>query len=270
MLDAYEKLTDGALAYRSSQAANLRNPVGVGGVGGSGTRVLAQVLGAGGVDMGTPLNKALDTMEWPPLRALLAPAVTSKYPADEILRNALHEFEKLLIARRSVAASTRPSGWKVPGTFLWLRELAAFFPELRYVHLIRSGLDMAYSSNQAQVPYWAERLGVDVARDEEGRILPRVMLEVWLRGNDHTLRTAAEHLPDRMLVVRYEDLCGDPATEIRRLFAFLAMEPSESQIESMAKLVEPPTSIGRYREFDWRRDFSDEQLGRLEALGYVP
>ena len=42
-----------------------------------------------------------------------------------------------------------------------------------------------------------------------------------------------------------------------------------NQLAELAALVRQPDSVGRYRQFDWRSEFTEEQLARLARLGYT-
>ena len=58
MFRPYAALVDGEIEYRRTHAAYVPDPIAIGAVGGSGTRVLAQVLAQAGVTMATPSNEA--------------------------------------------------------------------------------------------------------------------------------------------------------------------------------------------------------------------
>jgi hypothetical protein len=45
-------------------------------------------------------------------------------------------------------------GWKEPNTYIILEKLNEYYPNMKYIHLIRNGLDMAFSENQNQVKLW--------------------------------------------------------------------------------------------------------------------
>lgn len=270
MFEPYEKLKTDGMPFSGTGAILLPDPIGVGAVGGSGTRLLAQVLSQAGVAMATPMNRAGDAFEWPPYRELLTEETLASYPRELILRNALHVFEQMLITRRERLGLSGRCGWKVPGTFHWLQELGEFFPGFQYIHLVRSGLDMAYSGNQNQVKNWAGHLQVPLEYGDDGRVTAHTMLEYWLTANEQALATAQRCLPGRMLVVRFEELCAKPAEVLRDVMAFLSLEIGEQQLADIVALVKTPGSMGRYRQFDWRSDFTAQQLARLEQLGYTP
>ena len=268
MLKAYQNLLDGELEYRGDHASQIKDPIGIGAVGGSGTRVLLQIMAASGVAMAAPINQAGDAIEWPPLKQLLDDPRLAELPRERLLPAILGVFEGLLARRRDTLNMTGRAGWKVPETFHWLAELSQFFPDFQYVHLVRHGLDMAYSGNQNQVEKWAPRLNLDIDYDQRGKISPRSKLEYWLRANEQTLRVAGQYLPGRMLVVRFEDLCNAPGPELERILAFLDLHPAQTDREALARVVKQPRSVGRYRRHDWRNEFSASQLARLAALGY--
>jgi len=51
-------------------------------------------------------------------------------------------------------------GWKEPNTHIYLEFLSKYFSDLKYIFVIRHGLDMAFSKNQAQLYNWGNLLGV--------------------------------------------------------------------------------------------------------------
>ena len=267
MLKPYQELLTDGLNFEGGEATRLVDPIGVGAVGGSGTRLLVEVLNLSGVAMAAPRNRAGDALEWPPFRKLLGDETLAHEPREIRVQNILHAFERLLLWRRHMLGLEGRAGWKVPETFHWLEELAAFFPGFQYVHLMRHGLDMAYSGNQNQARNWAGPLGIRLELGSDGRVCPASMLEYWLAANERALDSAARCMPGRFLVIRFEELCRDPGTVLRELMAFLHLDAGEDHVARLAALVQQPGSVGRYRRHDWRAEFSATQLARLERLG---
>jgi len=270
MLEAYENLIAGEISTTFSTAKFLTNPIGVGAVGGSGTRIVARILSEAGVAMASPLNRAGDALEWPPYRELLCPKLTEHYSRELILNNAYRAFEQLLIQRRTALGLIGRAGWKVPGTFHWLEELNTYFPGFQYIHLIRNGMDMAYSQNQTQIINWAEALNVPVEFLPCGKVRAHSMLQYWLEANERALAVAEHYMPGRMLIVQFEKLCSNPVAEINRVLEFLQISVLPGQVEKIAAMVTPPHSIGRFADYDWQKEFSEQQLQRLAKLGYCP
>ena len=141
---------------------------------------------------------------------------------------------------------------------------------MQYVHLMRNGLDMAYSGNQVQANNWSKAVGVELTRDKGGRITPGSVLDYWLTANEVALQSCDRHLAGRAYTLRFEQLCAAPAAELAKLMEFLALDIPTGELDAMAALVAPPASIGRYLQANWREDFSAGQLDRLDRLGYQP
>ena len=221
-LEPYQQIMEGQLD-KNTAGAQLPDPIGVGAVGGSGTRVVAQLLTEAGVAMASPINRAGDALEWPPYRAIFAAPAVQQMPQQMVLDSTHQAFEQLLNARRNTLGLSGRVGWKVPETFFRLEWLDSHFPELQYVHLIRHGLDMAYSDNQRQAKNWLETLGLDATRNAGGRLAAGSMLEYWLTANELAKETMARVLPGRSYLLRFERLCAQPKQEIAALLAFLQL-----------------------------------------------
>jgi hypothetical protein len=269
MLSPYEKLLTEPMDPDLVQATRIPDPVGIGAVGGSGTRLVTQIVTRAGLLPATSLNEADDAIEWPPFERLLEPGAQPRQERQVLMNNIFAAFETLLCERRDKLGRDGRSNWKVPGTFFWLRELSAFFPRMQYIHLIRNGLDMAYSGNQNQIGNWAEHLGVEIEYQCDDKVRPRSMLEYWLTANEHALTTGAEYLRERFLLVRFEDLCDSPLGQVQRIMRFLGLQPSSEKLVELVNLVKTPDSLGRYQDFDWQHEFTALQLKRLQALGYI-
>lgn len=276
-------------------------PIAVGGLGGSGTRAAAAVLDALGVDIGRDLNRAQDdllfTVLFKPLyrkrdldaalrlarrragvhrrlrsgerpgpgealafAAALLEVARHGHDHDGHHRGRAWALERLRNAR---AASGEPWGWKEPNTHVFLPVLLDRYPDLRYLHLVRHGLDMAFSRNDTQLRIWGRHFGVPVPDDPE--LLPVARLRYWSAANLRA-RELAEGDPDRCLVVRFEDLCREPVETVRRVAGFcgLSGELSEADLED---LVQAPETLGRHRGEDLS-GFDPADLEPLEALGY--
>ena len=278
----------------------LPGPVAVGGVGGSGTRVGAQLMQALGVYIGGDLNGALDNLWFTLL--FKRPRWYSELEGkarEEQVRQALTIFEKAMTRglhgelsgpeKRFIkrAARDRPPlprdatgyprpgsllsscapedgyvgwGWKEPNTHIFLRQLCAYFPELRYVHVIRNGLDMAFSGNQQQLKNWGSFAGI--TPPGSSRDLPRASLSFWVWANRKAIADARALLGGRFHLVLLEELCADPRRHTAELARFLGA-PSNGELEELAGLVESPPTLGRFRE----QDLSALDPRDVEAVG---
>jgi hypothetical protein len=284
------------------------SPVAIGGVGGSGTRVVAQFLNEIGFYIGQDLNHANDNLWFTLLfkRPKWFRRVSESNP-EEIL-NGLKIFEKLMAGSERLSAAEFPFvakavarsglsslggavgplwrlhrgctlvlrksrsrshqsgwGWKEPNTHIYLPYLAKRFENLKYVHLIRHGVDMALSSNQLQLYNWGDLFGVRPPEDRAA--LPKASLQYWVAANKRAVDLGKELLGSRFLLLNFDELCRDPRHHIRAFAAFLGADPNTNQLDTLASLVKTPASTGRYRHFDLSR-FSEEDIESVRRLGF--
>jgi len=241
-------------------------PVAVGGVGGSGTRVIAEVLAGMDVFMGNLVNHALDNLAWP-LGSGLDSAEMAP-PADrrrQSIAYALAGFEEFMLnAKARNQRDYRGWGWKVPTSFLWLDELCEAFPGLRYMHVIRHGLDMAYSRNRTQVSLWGHRFGVEVG----ARPGPEEILRYWVRANRHAKQQGEVLLAERFLMVNFDALCLAPETGLQQIAAFLGLEVTAPRLADLSRLIHTPRSMGRYRRQSDLSRLDPDDVRAVEAFGF--
>jgi len=238
-------------------------PIAVGGIGGSGTRVVAAILEAFGIFIGDNLNKSKDNLDFPGL------ARFNPSNPERVARCIGHEeivaFERqMLHGFRRHQSTCRGWGWKVPPTFLFLDYLGRYFDGLRYVHVIRHGLDMAFSQNRNQLRKWGHLFGIG----EEALPPQRAALQYWIKANDFAISQASRYLSDRFVILNFDDLCCHPKETIALLLRFLENGDEVSEVEALASLVRPPPSMGRYTERISEHLFSNQELSDVERFGF--
>ena len=268
-------------------------PVAIGGVGGSGTRVVAAALRRAGWYLGDDLNAALDNLwftllfKYPEvltlpdqeLERLLAAFVTRMKDGGPVTdlgvgvvpRLASRRCEQHSTAWLSQRATTllaegpgadgRRWAWKEPNTHVVLHHLGASLPRLRYVHVVRSGLDMALSDNQNQARMWGPTFGV--AFDGTARS----SLQFWCEAQRRVVR-AATSMPGRVLWLRFEDVCASPEREFTRLFEFCGVADLDAAIGPAVAEVCPPDSLGRGRRRVAEIQARQQDLEFVASLGY--
>ncbi len=263
-------------------------PIVIGGAGGSGTRVVAQMLRDLGVYLGADLNPALDNL-W--FTVLFRKPVWFRRlygSRDEAIHYRLHRFAQAMQGHnpnvidmyiftraaihiafqdrhwkharflRCIPSFARAGridladyagwGWKEPNAHLYLDLLAEHFPNLHYIHTIRHGLDMAYSANQRQVQRWGAQLGITPPRNAAD--VPRASLEFWVQANQAAIKTARERLGERFLLLNFDALGRDPAPHVTQLLTFLGLDPAAADLDHFTSLPQLPKSVGRYRDHD--------------------
>lgn len=232
-------------------------PCVMGATGGSGTRVFARIAEAGGMWIGADRNASEDAM---PIERFLAgwlipywkgggdqPPHPAPLGMDEALETALAE-------QFAGALPQQPLGWKNPRNIYILSFLAQRFPDLRFIHVVRDGRDMALSSNQGQLVSFS-----DVLLSQEEQQWPQAerSIALWSLINGWAERIGRGMGP-AYLRIRFEDLCADPVSVTRQIFRFFELpgDPRRS-----ARLVEAPASLGRWRKAD------PSLIARLEEIG---
>lgn len=248
-------------------------PIVVLGTPGSGTRAVARLLVGAGVYMGELL-----TSVWEPSRLVgFADRLTSVYLARDQLPSPfraaiLHEMQADLAATLRDHVAHVPNGarwgWKHPRSILILPFLDAVLPEMSFIHVIRDGRDMALSGTLTIL----ERYSNQILRPGEWDGRDRQLMRIWARVNHAAADYADSHMPDRYLLVRFEDLCREPRRSVEALSAFCGLQ---GDVEALARLVRPPASLGRWRRHgpvgfvsDLRRLRRDRSTrAELTALG---
>jgi hypothetical protein len=249
--------------------------IAIGGVGGSGTRVIAHSLRCMGFFLGNDLNGALDNLsftllfkrrdaleasdaEFAKLFGIFSEALHNR-PVDEchrdLLRSLCSERERLttdfLLQRvdnvyRTGQFPENPVlvAWKEPNTHVVLDRLLKCAPSLRYIHVMRNGLDMAFSENQTQARLWGKIL--TGAPYESG---PAYALRYWRAANERTLITG-RRMGENFCAVNFDAFCADPVRRIDSLAEFAGVKLDSAAAAAIAADVKMPTTIGRFRRHD--------------------
>lgn len=277
----------------------------IGGLGGSGTRVVAEIVGGLGVYLGASLNAQRDNLWFTLL--LNRPRWFGRQPDGEAVEAALRLFERATLdglvdglspgesvlledVKEGVRehrqagghigvhedavheiTSSRPTdlrgfaawGWKEPNAHVFLPKLLRLHPRMRYIHVVRHGLDMAYSRNRNQLRNWGARFGVPMPRFEARAA--RSQLEYWSRTNLRVSELARDH--EGIMLSSFDALCADPIDGVSELAAFIGLPCARERAEDLARAVRTPGSTGRYRRRRTHR-FSREQLRAVEAMGF--
>lgn len=152
---------------------------------------------------------------------------------------------------------------KEPNVHVFLPTLAAALPRMRYVHVIRHGLDMALSRNRQQLHNWGPQFGVT---PRPGEPIERAALRFWLAANARSIALARRLLGPRHLVLNYDALCAAPGRELRRLMTFLGRPAAPALVEELRGLI-APASIGRH--LDAPADlFTEADRDAVRAFGF--
>ena len=221
------------------------SPLVIGGVGGSGTGVVARIV-AQARFMGSNLNRAYDALDfadfdWRWGRRYLSARIYGVPLARERMRVDIQQVVERHLA--PLAGERRPWGWKHPHSILLLPFLHQLYPTLRFVHVIRDGRDMAFSENVNQLM----RYGDLVVPGRRRAARPADAIAYWAWAN----RSAAEYGETGMggsyLRLRFEDLCEAPFATALDLLRWSGAGGSAPRLARQAiDLVVPPDTLGRW------------------------
>ncbi len=136
--------------------------------------------------------------------------------------------------------------------------LVELFPEARFVHVVRDGRDVALAHTA-------------------GAKVEQVALS-WKRRVRRGRQSGRELGPSRYVESRFEELVQDPEAAVRRLCTFLELEFDPRMLEyhhRADEIVATTAKPERHRDIfrpptkgltDWRRELSDDQVARFEAV----
>ena len=289
---------------------NFLGPIAIGGGGGSGTRVVAEILKQVGFYIGSDLNSANDNLWFTLLFKRPKWFVKNSNTESEIFKG-LRIFEKAMTASHSfrldeyffiMKAALKMSfkghdhlnsgsgmwpikriltilnfrkidvsgyigwGWKEPNTYIYIKYLHKYFDNLKYIHVIRHGLDMAYSSNQAQLYNWGDILGI---KSPDSSIpLPKASLQYWIESNKRTITFCRKFFKGRFLLLNFDQLCLNPEREISLLMAFLGLDIKHVDMDKLKSLPKIPKSTGRYKKHDLTC-FNKDEIDAVRSLGFI-
>lgn len=286
-------------------------PIAIGGIGGSGTRVVAEILIQLGFYLGKDLNVARDNLWFTLLFKRPHWFLKNSVRKESQIFKGLTIFEKAMTAdvkfhyeelsfiigavvemmfkghdylgagrglwpiKRGIAmfrskisdhANYIGWGWKEPNTHIYIEYLNKYFQNFKYIHLIRHGIDMAYSNNQSQLFNWGTMFGI--AAHDVTIPLPRRSLRYWHEANKRAITLGQKLLKERFLVINFDKLCINPGREIELLIDFLGLDTKGVKMNELQRLPQPPESYGRYKNYDLSI-FSKDEIEAVKEFGFV-
>jgi LPS sulfotransferase NodH len=194
-----------------------RAPILATGRGGSGTRLLSELLTGLGVDLGSRLNATGDSIQWADLLYEMSNATLAGHatPWSGSWAAELHHRARWL---RAGASPSQSWGFKLPEAMLVLEHLLDAWPEARLIHLVRHPLDTClrrtHMTSRPSNPIGAATLAeayrlLGWSRDPAGDEPHCRNAASWWYQLTLLQRTRERH-PERVIELRYEDLCDQP------------------------------------------------------------
>ena len=275
----------------------MKKVIAIGALGGSGTRAIARILLDAGLYLGDHLNAPLDNLIFTRLfrnrdfRATATPEAIERHLSvfqEYMERNRLSHAGARILARTSVDGLglmervkfharlmekvlsperyRETWGWKEPNTHIYLAEIDAFFDNLKYIHVIRHGLDMAFSDNKIQLFNWGPRYGIELAADMPEDEEAYKQLEYWIRTTRDVMEKA-KSLRGDFLIVNHSRLCAAPDAEVDRILGFLGLDVPDARRAALHRIPRTPGTSDRYRKHDLGI-FDQRQIDFVKDMGF--
>lgn len=267
----------------------------IGGLGGSGTRVYARILQEVGVHLGNDLNPPLDNLlftrffknpQWYSnkteaefaqrlswfkacMNGLELSADAKKQIQDIFEENQCYKLEGQYDFEKLKHIQDYASwGWKEPNSHIFIEELATTLPDLKFILVIRDGLDMCFSPNIQQLTYWGKLL-FGISFENKPIQIFRAQLNYWINANIRALKLGNTHFGSRFLVSKFEDIYTSPKKEISRILEFLDLKVAPSALELLSNIPSMPRSVNRYQNNVLNLDNQTLQLVKEINNGHV-
>ncbi len=282
-----------------SHFQNINSPIVVGGVGGSGTRVIAQMLMTADVYMGDMLNEPNDNL-W--FTLLFRRPNLLKTKSEEEQLQLLEIFRKRMLNEKTsfsekmkvqfatyefisnryikskewfslpmkisksirtltVTPNKKYWGWKEPNTHFYIPLLAKKFPDMKYLLVIRNGFDMAFSSNHVQLRNFGSHYGIS-------GYSPADMLQYWILANNKAIERGEKFFGGNFKVLHLENLCANAKEETKNLLEWAEIKFDNELLKKLSAIPQLPESTNRFHEKDLSI-FTSHQLKAVQQLGYT-
>lgn len=244
----------------------------IGGIGGSGTRVIAEIFTRLGYFMGNDLNESNDNLlftlifkrtnilvaseeelqqYWNIFYKLMATSeVLSPYEYNLLIHLAeedreLHKKEWLQTRVDNIKKRKEVSdkwGWKEPNTHIVIEKLLYKVDSLKFIYVYRNGLDMTFSENQNQLKLW----GPIFLNDYNLEINPRNSLKYWCIIQRKMIELQ-KRFQGSIYLLDFDALCVNTKQELLSLAKFIGCQ--YNKIVTLEHLINPPSSIGRHKQY---------------------
>jgi len=253
----------------------MKSIIAIGGLGGSGTRVVAEIVKESGYFIGNDLNKESDNLLF--TRLLKNKAWRKNATKKEIVKrlswfnsimsgegqnissNEKKNLIKSINDNETFASSiedidmkaysrTVSYAWKEPNTHIYLKYLNKAIPGVKYLHVIRDGLDMAHTSNTQQLENWGSLLyDIEFNIDNPESII-RSQLSYWIKANTKAIKDGRLYLKDHFMLCNFDRLCSHPDDEIPRILNFIGIAGHNALLSRLTNLPIKPASSGRHKK----------------------
>lgn len=250
----------------------IDSPVIITGRGGSGTRLLSQLMQGMDIFLGNDINETQDSVEWVgPIYDLVVQdwkvgnGEFREEHARRLRNNALN-----ILARGGYSSGLW--GFKLPETILCLPELKKAFPNARFIHLVRHpvsiSLRRSHMTSRRDNP-----IGKKVLRDAFelfGDNLGDSDIQSDYRSNavswKFQLTKALDFFKDEgessYITVKYEDILSSPESVNSELCAFLNIDSKVSH-DLLLDASRANAQVKESKDSEWVWDFCGEVASKF-------
>ncbi|MFT6286568.1 MAG: hypothetical protein ACJA09_001318 [Alcanivorax sp.] len=257
----------------------MGNVIAIGALGGSGTRAIAQVLIEAGIYMGDDLNQPNDNLIFTRLfKDPIFYKSASKADINERLdvfkaymeRNHLTAHGADILNRAAKENPTFKSnedlnvnilqklsnlptqrefwGWKEPNTQIYIEEASNFFESFKYIHVVRHGLDMAFSKNKQQLVNWGFKYDIHLDGNEKEDEIAYKQLEYWIKSTEDSMKKGAR-LGSNFLLISHSRFCNDPHAQVDRIIDFAGLEIKQEKRSELYQIPKQTSTVGRHKKY---------------------
>ena len=151
-------------------------------------------------------------------------------------------------------------GFKEPNSHMIMKRLHKKFRNMKFIMVVRNGLDMAFSTNQNQLKLWGPEI-----LDKKIRVSPKLSLKYWHLIHKKILEEG-EDMDNHFLMINFDDMCVDPKKWLTIFCHFLGI--NDKLIPNLIPFISPPgDSIGRFKQHGLDM-FYKEDVEYVRELGF--
>jgi hypothetical protein len=145
-------------------------------------------------------------------------------------------------------------GWKDPRTTVTFPIWARVFPNARWLHVIRNGVDVAISTHRRSLKQERKLRNRLLPIDYSPRTLDfAYSFRLWETYVSFVLEHKDLIPPDRYLEMRYEDLLAEPQRELGRVADFMNYSVEEEVLASASQRID----TGRLNNLAFAANYRD-------------
>jgi hypothetical protein len=220
--------------------------------------------------MGSNCNKSFDSLDLIPFydkwtEVALSMSIGSL--TDEQSREMFYDFRNGIEKHREdIPFESAMWGWKNCRSIYLIPFFRALYPEMRFLHIVRDGRDIAFSADHKKfLPYAQTYLG----QKWDTLPYPHISMLMWEATNLTIAAFCEKKMGRNYLRVRFEDLCENPHVIIKLLRRFFDINIPD--ITALLYGVNLEANLGVWQTYPI--DFVDDlkRLGKdgLSKFGYM-